>query len=176
MQRHIQSPFFQTGNPETEDNTTLYAPGMLGCTTEFDQGGRAGPVNLCVYQLVKCASGVTPAVGSLLYWSDRSAVEVTTTATATGALAGVSRIVPGGAARYIWILKKGSREVLLIDSPTSTPDTAGKPVVGVTATAGKGDVLALATAPQPVLVGRCIGAQDGTSKRALCLVNIPDTL
>jgi hypothetical protein len=170
----IQSPYFATGNPESEEMSTLYAPGMLGCCAQFDKGGLAGPPNVCVYQLIKQAASITGVVGNLFYWSDKGIWTVTTTATNTGQLAGVGRIAGATAASYIWICKKGDVDVLFIDSPTSAPDATGKPAVGVTATAGKADALALATAPQPLAFGRTLGAQDGTSKLASVRVNVLD--
>jgi hypothetical protein len=171
----IQSPYFQTGNPETEEMTTLYAPGMLGCRAEFDQGLLAGPPNRCVYQLVKAYTSITPVVGNVLYWVAKSAFTVTTTATNTGALAGIARIAAAAAATYIWICKKGDRDVLFIDAPTVAPDATGLPVMGVTATAGKADSKALATAPAPwPVIGATLGAQDVTSKLASVRINIPD--
>ena len=174
-QLQIQSPYYATGNPETEEMSTLYAPGMLGCVGQFDQGGISGPINLCLYQLVKQAAALSAVVGNVMYWSAKSTFTVTTTATNTGQLAGIARIASATAASYIWICKKGDRNVLFIDAPTVACDATGLPVVGVTATAGKADSLALATAPQPILLGRTLGAQDGTSKQASVRINIQDT-
>jgi hypothetical protein len=175
LNRYIQSPYFATGNPETEEMTTLYAPGMLGLLAEFDQGLLAGPPNPCVYQLVKQATGVQGVVGNVMYWATKSAWTVTTTATNTGQLAGICRIAAAASATYIWILKKGDRNVLFIDAPTVAPDATGLPVMGVTATAGKADSKALATAPAPwPVIGTTLGAQDGTTKLALVRVNIID--
>jgi hypothetical protein len=171
----IQSPYFASGNPESEEMTTLYAPGMLGCRAEFDQGLLAGPPNRCVYQLVKAYTSITPVVGNVLYWVTKSSYSVTTTATNTGQLAGIARIAAAAAATYIWICKKGDRDVLFIDSPTVAPDATGLPVMGVTATAGKADSKALATAPAPwPVIGATLGAQDGTTKLASVRINIPD--
>lgn len=178
FRKRIQSPYFGSGNPETEELTTLYAPGMLGCIAEYDQG-TPGAENVCTYQLVKLAAALQGLVGQVLYWSTaalKGLYTVTATATNTGSLAGIAQRATTTAATYIWMLKHGYRSVLLIDAPTSAADTTGKPVVAVTATAGKADVLALATAPQPMLIGQCMTAQDGTSKLATCFVNIPDYL
>lgn len=170
----IQSPYFATGNPETEEMTTLYAPGMLGCVAQFDQGLQAGPPNVCAYQLVKQNTSITGVVGNVMYWVTKSSYTVTTTATNTGQLAGICRIAAAAAATYIWICKHGDREVLFIDAPTVAPSAVGLPVVGVTATAGKADTVALATAPSPMFFGATLGAQDGTSKRANVRINVPD--
>jgi hypothetical protein len=173
--RYIQSPYFATGNPETEEMTTLYAPGMLGLRAEFDQGLLAGPPNPCVYQLVKQYTSIQGVVGNVMYWVTKSAYTVTTTATNTGQVAGICRIAAAAAATYIWILKKGDREVLFIDAPTVAPDATGLPVLGVTATAGKADSKALTTGAIPwPCIGTTLAAQDATSKLALVRVNIPD--
>ncbi len=171
----IQSPYFATGNPETEEMTTLYAPGMLGLRAEFDQGLLAGPPNRCVYQLIKQYTSIQCVVGNVTYWVAKSAFTVTTTATNSGNLAGIARIAAAAAATYIWICKKGDRDVLFIDAPTVAPDATGLPVMGVTATAGKADSKALATAPAPwPVIGTTLGAQDATSKLASVRINIPD--
>lgn len=177
FRNRIQSPYFATGNPETEEMTTLYAPGMLGCVAEFDQGGIAGPKNVCTYQLVLQAAAISGVIGNVLYWGTaalKKAFTVTTTATNTGTRAGICRKLVVTAATYIWMLKQGQAEVLFIDAPTVACDGTGLPVVGVTATAGKADSLALATAPQPAYLGRTLGAQDGVTKRAMCMVEVPD--
>lgn len=168
--KYIQAPYFATGDPESEEMTTLYAPGMLGCVGQYDRGSN----NVCDYQLVKQASSISGVVGNVFYWGPKSTYTVTTTATNTGLLAGIGERVVVTAATYIWIVKHGNRPVLFIDSPTSACAVTGNPAVGVTATAGKADALALATAPQPMTIGRCTSTQDGTSKLASVDINIVD--
>lgn len=165
-------PMFLTGNPETELLTSLYAPGTLGMFCEFNQGTSSAP-NICRYRLVKLASSITTTIGAPLVWTDKSAFTVSNIVANRAQLAGIARIV-AAAAEYIWILTNGDREVHLIDSPTSAADAAGKPVVMDPSTAGKADVLALTTAPTIARIGSTLGTQDGTSKRALCRVNILD--
>src|SRR5213075_1291674 len=110
-----------------------------------------------------------------LYWVTKSSYTVTTTATNLGNLAGIARIAAAAAAEYIWICKKGDRDVLFIDAPTVAPDATGLPVVGVVATAGKADAKALATGAIPwPAIGATLGAQDGTTKLASVRINIPD--
>ena len=192
----IQSPYFATGNPETEEMTTLYAPGMLGCRAEFDQGLLAimavamfvqyrlqpqtgmDPVQQKVFMFMPLVMSVMFAFfpsGLVLYWVTKSSYTVTTTATNLGNLAGIARIAAAAAAEYIWICKKGDRDVLFIDAPTVAPDATGLPVVGVVATAGKADAKALATGAIPwPAIGATLGAQDGTTKLASVRINIPD--
>lgn len=168
----IQSPYFATGDPETEEMTTLYAPGMLGCAAQFDRGGAAGPPNICVYQLVKMAA-VVGAIGNVLTWSDKGAWTVTNAAT-NGNLAGVLEKVTA-ASSYVWIVKKGDRPVLFVDAPTAATSTAGLPAVADSGTAGKANCLARANAAGPFpYIGTTLGAQDGTSKLASVRINVLD--
>lgn len=127
----IQSPYFATGNPETEEYTTLPYPGMLGCVAEYDKGGRAGPPNKCRYQLVKQAASIQGIVGNAMYWSNKGLYTVTTDS-AAGQFAGVCRIAAAAAASYIWILKKGDATGLYVGSPASTPDGTGQAIVAST--------------------------------------------
>lgn len=178
--RFIQSPYYASGNPETEEYTaipatgsTLPPQGSIGCVADFDQGGAAGPVNLCRYQLVKCAAGITPALGSVMYWSNKPILEVTTVRTNRGAVAGICRIAAATSAEYIWILKKGRRTVLFQAAPTSAPDTTGKPVVGSPGTDGVADCLGnVETQGAFSLIGVTVGV--AAVNLALCDVNIPD--
>jgi len=173
-------PYFQSGTPAGDEylaantflNGTIYPyPGMLGMIAQFDIGTSGGH-NIVTYQLVKAVTSITPILGGVLYWSDKTVYSVTDVATATGQLAGISPRLNAAAASAFWMILEGDVSVRLIDSPTSTPDTTGKPVVGVTATAAKADVLTLATAPQPFYIGRCLSTQDGTTKLATCRVSL----
>src|SRR5262245_22266626 len=128
MMGTIQSPYFATGDPETEEMTTLYAPGMLGCIGQFDRGGLAGPQQPTVYQLVKAATAIQGIVANVMYWTTKTSFLVSTAR--TGSLAGICRIAAAAAATYIWILKKGDRGVLFVAAPTVAPSTSGLPVVG----------------------------------------------
>lgn len=159
--KRIQAPYFATGNPETEEMTTLYAPGMLGCLAEFDQGGIAGPPNVCTYQLVKQGAGIQAILGTVLYILVNGSFTVTNVF--SGLLAGVSQIAAGTVASYIWIAKRGNRSVKLQAAPTSAADATGKPVVGSSTTNGVADVLALAEAQGAYpFIGACTGAAVAT--------------
>src|SRR5438270_9555960 len=129
----IQSPYFASGSPETEEyaslpaaGSTLPPAGSLGCVADFDNGGLAGPVNLCRYQLVKQGPGIQGVVGSAMYWLDETAYKVTTVRTNRGTFAGICRIASATAGSYIWILKKGRRTGLFQAAPSSAPDATGK--------------------------------------------------
>lgn len=178
--------YFQSGNPETDEYLASYTfsnlnqlpyPGMLGQVCQYDQGS-PGARNICAYQLVLAAAGVTPAKGDVLYWSDKSAYTVTNVATNGGELAGVTPAGSGGtgmtaAASGFWMIKKGDRPVHFLASPTSAPDATGKPVVG-SSTTGRADCLALDEAQGAFpLIGTSLGATS--SDLASTRVNIPDT-
>lgn len=167
----IQSPYFATGNPETEEMTTLYAPGMLGAVADFDQGSIGAP-NLCRYQLVKQNTAITGVVGTLFYWLTKASRIVTTVRTNQGQVAGIGRIAAATAASFIWICKKGDRGVLFQGAPTVAPDATGLPVIPSTTTDGVANSVALGTAPIVNLIGATLGAP--TANVALTRVNIPD--
>lgn len=178
---HTDAPWFTSGSPMTEEylasntyfnGSQLPYPGMLGRITEFDVG-TIGVPNLCRFQLVKAASGVTPAAGAVLYWASKAAFTVTTVAT-SGNLAGICPVLMTAAASGFWMIKHGDRNVLFVDSPTVTV-AAGLPVVA-SDTDAKADALGntegQGTFP---LIGVALGAQDGTTKLANVRINIPDT-
>ncbi len=117
-------PYFQSGSPLTDEylashtflNGSIYPyPGMVGQTVEF-QMGTPGAWNLGEFQLVKAASGVTPALGDLLYWSDRTIFEVTTAVTSE-IVAGFAPVLMTAAASAFWMVligdqRGGTRDVL----------------------------------------------------------------
>lgn len=175
--------YFQSGSPMTDEYLASYTflngtqfpyPGMKGQITEFDIG-TGGARNIITVQLVKAASGVTPAKGALLYFtaSGKGIYEVTTTY-AAGSLAGVCPVLMTAAASAFWMIKKGDVPVLLVDAPTVAA-AAGTAIV-TSSTAGKGDSLANSpTQGAYQLVGVCMSTQDGTTKLATVRVNVPDT-
>src|SRR3954451_3222191 len=118
-----QGAYLATGDPETEENTTLLYPGELGRVIDFDRG-TAGAPNRCRYQQVRCAAGITPVKGQVLYWNDKSKFEVTTAAANRAQVAGIfgTQRDASAAQKYIWIGKKGRLGVLFQGAPTSAPD------------------------------------------------------
>lgn len=173
-------PYFVSGNPETEEYLASYTflngsqlpyPGMLGMRADFDQGS-VGARNICSYQLVKAAAGITPGLSHVLYWANKGAYTVTNVATNGGILAGVCPVLMTAAASGFWMIKKGDRNVLFLASPTATPDATGKPVVG-SSTTGRADCLAVAeTQGAFPLIGVTLGAP--ASNIASVRINIPD--
>lgn len=166
--RWIQSPYFATGDPEQEEMTTLYAPGMLGCLADFDRGSN----NICTYRLVVQATAISGVVGNVFVWSARSTYTVTTTVTNIGMPAGVGEKIVVTAASYIWIAVRGNRPVLFIDAPTVAPATTGVQAV-VSSTAGKAD--GVTTASVRSHLGATTSAQDGTTKLASVQLNLLDS-
>ena len=119
--------------------------------------------------------GVVPIVGGVMYWQNKGTFTVWDVPSRGGQVAGIAPLAGAFAAggSYFWMIKRGDRNVFFIASPTSAPDTTGKPVVAVTAGPNaSADCLALATEPQPYLIGRAIGA--ATSNLALTRIFIPD--
>lgn len=176
----LQSPYFASGDPETEEYTalpvsgsTLPPAGMLGALADFNRAGLTGPPLVQRYQFVKQAAAITGIVGNVLYWSDKPNFVVTTARTNRGFLSGICRIAAANAASYIWQLKKGRRTVKFQAVTSSAPDATGKPVVCSMTTDGLADCLAndQAQAAFP-LIG--ITQTTVTSQLATVEVNIPD--
>lgn len=170
--REIQSPYFATGDPETEEMTTLYAPGMLGCIATYDRGGVSGPSNVCTYQLVLLDAFVT-VVGNVMTWLSKAASTVTNQTAANGNVAGICEKI-AAVSTYVWIVKKGDRPVLFVAAPTVAPSLLGLPVVQSAATAGKANCLAKSeTQAAFPLLGTTFGTV--TADLATVRINIPDT-
>lgn len=172
--KRAQSPYFATGNPETEESTTLYAPGMLGCVSDYDQGQISGPPNICTYQLVLATLAISAGfVGEVYTWSSKAAWTVVAGVASSGQVAGVGAIINTLLNPYIWILKRGDRNVRFVDAPAVAPSNAGLAVF-LSATTGKADCVANTTAEGNKTFGATLGAQDGTSKLGLVRVNCID--
>lgn len=171
MQRIASVPFFLSGTPAGDELTTLLYPGMLGMTTEVNIGTAAAP-NIAVVQLVLAAAGITPLLGGVCIWSDKTVWTITDVVTNRGLQAGISSRLNAAAAKYFWMYKQGDVSVRFIDSPTSAPATTGNPAV-VSTTTAKADALALTTAPLSGWLGNCTSAADGTTHLGTVRLNIP---
>jgi hypothetical protein len=168
--RWIQSPYFASGDPETEEMTTLYAAGMLGCLANYDRGSN----NICTYRLVKQASAISGVVGNVFVFSTRSIYEVTTAVTKAGLPAGIGEKIVATAATYIWVAVRGNRPVLFVNAPTVAPDANGTTQAIVSSTTGSADGVTTAKVPQHL--GACTSTQDGTSKLASVQLTLLDGL
>jgi hypothetical protein len=90
--------YLQSGDPETENTSRLYAPGLLGAkfTTQNPlRSSPATPARIKRYQLVRLTTPVTLAAaqGLICYWVSQAAYTVTTDVTAANRsqVAGVLR-------------------------------------------------------------------------------------
>src|SRR5690349_20998490 len=157
----VTNPYLATGNPDTENNATLYAPGELGAA--YQRGDNQ-------WQQVQLDSGATaaaalaPAATQVLYWKDKTKKIVTndikqavgnSVANAwANQVAGVLRnaATPGN---YIWVLQKG----LGISVKTSQSVTHGQYVVANVSTP-VADVagVAVGTAPPYQKLGTAVAA------------------
>ncbi|HET9258276.1 MAG TPA: hypothetical protein VFO16_24185 [Pseudonocardiaceae bacterium] len=150
--RSMQSPYFASGDPETEEMTTLYAPGMLGTIAQFERASN----NVCKYRLVKQNTGVTGIVGNVMGWFARATYTVGLGASGTlGLPAGICRIAAATAASYIWICTRGNRGVLFQGSPTVAPDATGAVQAVLGATGGQAN--GVSTANVALHLGSCTG-------------------
>jgi hypothetical protein len=162
--------YIPNGDPRTLGSmmTSLYAPGDLGKRTQFNFGTAAAPIWVTM-QLVKYKTGITFAVGEVLWWDDIDD-KIVTNVSNGGVVAGVAPYI-AVAASYGWCYKAGNVAVKYVDAPTVAPSTAGLLAVA-SATNGRADCITTITALVPI--GRTLGAQDATSKLASTMLNIFD--
>ena len=130
--------YLQSGDPETENTPTLYAPGLLGARFTVIQPSRATPGTESGrskrYQIIRTDSTMTvaPFLGAVAWWSDKTQYLVTTNAAATGGgrgrVAGIfqNAITPGN---FGCVQVEGPAMVKFVDAPTATPDATGKFVI-----------------------------------------------
>lgn len=141
-------PFVMTGNPETVDDASPYAPGQIGSL--FSRGSET-------FQYVKLDTGATaaaavaPAANQVVYWKDRDDFLVTNdlaqSAASRNGVAGILRCA-ATAGYYVFIQKGGLCSVA----------TAGSPAVGDIAVPNSGSAadvtpITAGTAPTYVQVG-----------------------
>lgn len=153
--------YLQSGDPENENVPTLLYPGQLGIRFTVTAPQRSAPSTTAGrskrYQLVKTDSTMTtaPFPGAVAYWGDKTQYVVTTTAPSVAVgrnrLAGKfsNPITPGN---FGCVQFEGPGFVKLIDAVTQGNVVAGAYIVG-SATNGKADVVATATAPTQTPLG-----------------------
>lgn len=173
--------FLESGDPESENVTSLPYPGLLG--TRFTQnqpsrtaaGAEAGRSK--TYQLIRTDStmSVAPYSGAVAWWSDKTRYMVTTTVTTLGRgrVAGVfqNAITPGN---YGCIQTRGPATVKFIDAVTSAPDATGKLVIP-SSTNGKADCLAAGSAATYPILGVSASAYNATEATAIVDLDVPET-
>ena len=168
--------FFQDGNPLGMNESVLQYPGQLGVVASIycqDSIERE-------LQIVQVDSTMSQGVeeGATAFWKDEAKYLVTTDDAAVGYGLGrcvgvFTTTVANG--NYTAIVRRGRQTpVWFVDAPTAAPSTAGLFVIPTT-TDGKADSLAAASAATYPPIGRTSGAQDGTTKRALCDVDVYGT-
>jgi len=154
--------YLQSGDPEQENVPTLLYPGLLGARFTVIQPSRVAPAAEAGrskrYQIIKTDStmAVAPYEGAVGWWADQAAYTVTTTSPSTAqtrnrvAGAFCNAITPG---YYGCVQIAGPGKVKLIDAVVQANVVAGAYIVP-SATNGKADVVAAATAPTAQPLGQ----------------------
>lgn len=178
--------YLQSGDPENENAPFLEYPGQLGTRFSVVQPTRATPGveagRAKRYQLVATDSTMTtaPYNGAVAWWSDQSKYLATTTspsvAQGRNRLAGVfcNSVTPGN---YCCVQLTGPRLVKLIDAVTQANVVVGAFIIP-SATNGKADVVASATAPtqQPIGMVESPLTFNVTDLTVVVDLQIPDTI
>ena len=178
-----QGIWISTGDPETVDDVTPYAPGMLGKRVTIKQPGPSGTPGLeenrnKTYRYVRTDSGMgtAPFKGAVAWWQDTANYVVTTdpTALGRGRTAGVfqNAITVGN---YGFIQTRGPATVKFVDGVASDPTVAGLATIP-SATAGKADTLAAGTAPTYPTLGWTSGVYDAAQAEAIVDLDVPETV
>ncbi len=173
--------YLQSGDPESENVTSLHAKGTLGMRFTVVQPSRsaagAESGRSKTYQIVQTDStmSVAPFRGAVAWWADKTKYMVTTSPTTLGRgrIAGVfqNAITAGN---YGCIQTGGPATVKFIDAVTAAPTVAGLFVIP-SATAGKADTLAAGTAATYPTLGLTSGAYDAVNAEAVVDLDVPQS-
>lgn len=175
--------YLQSGDPETENVPSMAYPGQLGCRISVKQPGPPGTPGAedyrhKRYQYVQTDStmSVAPFKGAVAWWSSQARYLVTTSCTklGRGRIAGVfqNAITPGW---YGCIQIGGPATVKFVDGPTAAPTEAGLIVIP-SATDGKADCLAAASAATYPALGRSAGTYDAAACEGIVDLDVPETV
>ena len=177
-----QGVWIQTGDPETVDEATPYAPGQLGSRVTIVQPGPRGGTPGAeenrpkTYQYVRTDSSMTvaPFKGAVAWWADSSNYLVTTSSTNRGRVAGIfqNAITLGN---YGFIQTKGPATVKFVDGVAADPTAAGLIVVP-SGTDGKADCLAAGTAATYPALGASASAYVAPLAEAVVELDVPETV
>ena len=177
-----QGVWIQTGDPETVDEATPYAPGQLGSRVTIIQPGPRGGTpgaeenRAKTYQYVRTDSSMTvaPFKGAVAWWSDSANYLVTTDSTNQGRVAGIfqNAITLGN---YGFIQTKGPATVKFIDGVAADPTAAGLIVVP-SGTDGKAECLAAGTAATYPALGASASVYDAAQAEAVVELDVPETV
>ena len=110
-----QAVYIASGDPETDNPTSLQFPGQLGAkvTIQTATAGRK------TYRLVKVnASSATLTQHACVFWADKANFEALTAATNHGRAAGIAKVA-AAACTYCWGQTKGLRTVRFAAAPPS---------------------------------------------------------
>ncbi len=177
-----QTVYVRSGDPSTDWDTTLYAPGQLGARTTIKQpspGGSAGAEDnrIKTFQQILTDSTMTtaPYDGAVAWWSDKTRYLVTTSPTALGR-GRVAGVFPGAVpvGYYGWVQTQGPATVKVVDAPTAVPSGVGQFVIP-SATAGKADVLAAGSAATYPPLGVTAGSWNAAAATVIVDLDIPET-
>ena len=176
-EQNVQTAYLgPSGDPDSFNEATLYAPGQLGQVSEFDDRS---------YQLVQADSGATSATASgavaandLAFWKDKDSYLVTNDARfAVGGqvanawrnqVAGVFRAAIS-AGRYCYILQQGDNIPV-----NATGGGIGQLAVANSGADADASFIAVGTAPGYSALGVAREATgDTTAGMANCDLNIP---
>lgn len=174
--------YLRSGDPETENETTLLYGGQLGSRITVKQPGPPGSpgaedFRFKRYQYIQTDSAMTvaPFKGAVAWWSDKTRYLVTTSPTVLGRgrVAGVfqNAITPGN---FGCIQLTGPALVKFVDAPTANPTAAGLFVIP-SATAAKADCLAAGSAATYPVLGLSAGVYDGANAQAVVDLDVPET-
>lgn len=173
--------FLQSGDPESENVSSLLYPGQLGMRFTVIQPSRTAPGaeggRSKTYQLVQTDSTMTvaPFPGAVAWWSDKTKYLVTTSPTTLGRgrVAGIfqNAITSGN---YGCVQTHGPATVKFIDAVTANPTAAGLIVIP-SSTAAKADCLAAGSAATYPIIGYSAGAYDAVNAQAVVDLDVPET-
>ncbi len=172
--------YIRSGNPETENESTLHYPGMLGKKMSLTQPHRTAAGveegRIKEYQFIHTDSSmtVTPFKGAVAWWANRALYQTTTdpTTLGRGRVAGVYQFAIA-AGNFGFIQTKGPATVKFVEPQTAVPTVAGLIVVP-SATAGKADALAAGTAATYPSMGVTASVMD-IAAEAVVDLDVPET-
>ena len=178
----LQPMYLQSGDPESENVSSLLYPGMLGGRLTIKQPGPPGSpgaedYRYKTYQLIQTDStmAVAPFKGAVAWWADKTKYLVTTTVATLGRgrVAGIfqNAITAGN---YGCVQTQGPAIVKFVDAPTAVPTAAGLIVIP-SATAGKADCLAAGSAATYPQLGYSAGAYNGADATGVVDLDVPET-
>ncbi len=177
-----QPLYLQSGDPGTENVSSLLYPGMLGSRLTVKEPGPPGSpgaenYRFKTYQLVQLDSTLAASSykGAVAWWSDKTKFLVTTSPTTLGRgrVAGIfpNAITPG---YFGCIQTQGPATVKFVDAVTAAPTAAGLIVIP-SATAGKADCLAAGSAATYPALGVSAGVYNATEATAIVDLDVPET-